>query len=246
MGKKPSTPEYDVEQSRAEQQRINEAAGKNLYFDVESPMGGYQIVTNPDGTRRVVTTLSQPSSMAQTLQQGVYENISSDPTEAANKYYESAMTYLQPQLDRQVKRAEASLTNRGIPVGSQAWNEAMGEVYDAQNQIKSQVANEAIFKGQDYTSGQISQAGALGSQVYNPLAAMVAGQGATGLSDTYAAQFQNEMDRYNAELASRNALLGGSMGLVGKLGGAVLGNLLAPGVGGAAGAAVGGALTGAN
>lgn len=243
MGSKPSTPEYDVQQSHAEQQRINEAAGKNLYFDVESPMGGYQIVTNPDGTRRVVTTLSQPSASAQTLQQGVLNTISSDPTEAANKYYETAMTYLQPQLDKQVQRAEASLTNRGIPVGSQAWNEAMGEVYDAQNQIKSQVAGESIFKGQDYTTGQISQAGALGSQVYNPLAAMVAGQGATGLSDTYAAQFQNEMDRYNAEMASRNSLIGGGMGLAGKLGGAIIGNLLAPGVGGAVGSAVGGALT---
>ena len=228
-----SVPEYNTESALAEQSRLNTAIGGQQYANVSSPLGGYSVSVDPTtGQLTVNKSLSDNSQTALAKQLGALNTYTGDPTEAANAYYNAQMSYLQPQLDRQVERAESSLTNRGLPIGSSAWNEAMGNVYDSQNRALDALSNEALSRGQAYQGNILGQAQLLGGQVIDP--SMVAGQAGAGLSDTYANQYnaalaqeqanydnallrynamtQDEANRYQNELNAYNALLSNNQG----------------------------------
>lgn len=199
-------PVYNRQEAYDEQARINQMAGATQYANVNSPLGGYSITQDPvTGQLTINKQLSDTSTAAQQAQLGALNSYTGDPTEAANAYYNAQMAYLQPQFDRQVERAESSLTNRGLPLGSSAWNNAMDNIYDTQNRTLSSLSNQALAQGQQYQSNILNQANMLGSQVIDP--SMIAGQGGAGLSDTYgnyynslanqaAANYENAMTRY--------------------------------------------------
>lgn len=243
MGSKPKTPTYNASADIAEQNRLNQAAGLQQYANVSSPLGGYSVSVDPTtGQMTVNKNLSENSQLAMQKQLNTLGMYTGDPTEAANAYYNAQMAYLQPQMDRQIERAESSLTNRGLPIGSSAWNEYLGDIYENQNRTLSSLSDQALASGQQFQSNILNNAAMLGGQVIDPT--MVAGQGAAGLSNTYDKQFQNEQQKYQTKMAQRNALTSGILGAVGTIGGAALGSILAPGVGTAAGAAAGSALAG--
>lgn len=236
MGSSSNAPTYNTTKAQAEQQRINQATGQQMYANVSSPLGGYKTTVDPTtGQITVNKTLSDPSQLALQQQLSTLGTYTGDPTEAANAYYKAQMAYLQPQLERQVERAESSLTNRGLPIGSSAWNEALGNVYDAQSRALESLSANALAQGQQYQSNILNQAAMLGGQVIDPT--MISGQAGTGLENIYDKQFANEIERWKQEQANKNALWGN----VAKLGGTALGAVL----GGPAGAAAGGALAGA-
>ena len=234
MGDKPSVPKYDVNQAQAEQNRINQATGQQMYADVVSPLGGYKTSIDPvTGKITIDKQLSDVSQLAQQQQLATLDAYTGDPTRAADAYYKAQMAYLQPQMQRQVERAESSLTNRGLPIGSSAWNEAMGGVYDAQNRSLESLTANALAQGQQYQSNILNQAAMLGSQIIDPT--MVGGQAGAGLENAYDKQFANEVEKYKQEMAERNALIQGVSALGGKAVGAILGGM----TGGASGAAAG-------
>lgn len=244
MGSSSSAPIYDQNAAIAEQNRINQAAGIQQYANVSSPLGGYSVSIDPTtGQLTVNKSLSDNSMKALDVQKRALANYTGDPTEAANAYYNAQMAYLQPQMDRQVQRAESSLTNRGLPLGSSAWNSAMENIYDTQNRTLSSLSNEALLQGQQYQSNILGQAGMAGGQVIDP--SMVAGQAGAGLSDTYDKLYNSQVEAWKQQQASKNALTSGILGAVGTIGGAALGSVLAPGVGTAVGASLGGSLGGA-
>lgn len=235
MGSKPSVPKYDANQAIAEQNRINQATGQQMYANVASPLGGYTTSIDPTtGQITVNKTLSDASRLAQQQQISALGNYTGDPTQAANAYYKAQMAYLQPQFDRQITRAESSLTNRGLPIGSSAWNEAVGDIYDAQNRSLESLSNNALLQGQNYQSNILNQAAMLGSQIIDP--AMIGGQAGAGLENTYDKVFANQVEKYKADTASRNALWGN----LASMGGTILGGAL----GGPLGASLGGYLFG--
>lgn len=243
MGKTPSAPVYNAQSDIAEQNRLNQAAGLQQYANVSSPLGGYSVSVDPTtGQMTVSKTLSDNSQLAMQKQLGALNTYTGDPTEAANAYYNAQMAYLQPQMDRQVERAESSLTNRGLPLGSNAWNQYLGDIYEKQNRTLSALSNEALANGQQYQTNILNNAAMLGGQVIDPT--LVGGQAGAGLENTYSKQFQNEQQQYQTQMAKKNALTSGILGAVGTIGGAALGSILAPGVGTAAGAAAGSALAG--
>jgi hypothetical protein len=243
MGKTPSAPVYDRNADIAEQNRLNQAAGLQQYANVSSPLGGYSVSVDPaTGQMTVNKTLSDNSQLALQQQKKTLGTYTGDPTEAANAYYNAQMAYLQPHLDRQVERAESSLTNRGLPLGSNAWNQYMGDIYENQNRTLSALSNEALANGQQYQTNILNNSALLGGQVIDP--SMVAGQAGAGLGNTYDKQFANQQQQYQTKMANKNALTSGILGAVGTIGGAALGSLIAPGVGTAAGAAAGSALAG--
>ena len=97
----------------------------------------------------------------------------------------------------------------------------MGELQDNQQQALAQARDNALFQGQQYTSGNIGNINSLGAGVYNPLQSMVQGQGGQfgGQYDTqYAAQVSNAQQ--NA--ANKNAMIGAIIGGLGSLGGGAL------------------------
>lgn len=240
MGSSASTPPlYDTQAAIAEQNRINQAAGIQQYANVSSPLGGYTTSIDPTtGQITVNKTLSDTSTAAQKAQLGTLSQYTGDPTKAANAYYNAQMAYMQPQLDRQVQRAESSLTNRGLPLGSSAWNSAMGDIYDAQNRTLTALSNEALANGQQYQSNLLNQAAMLGSQVIDPT--MISGQAGAGLESTYDKLYNSQIEKWKQDQANQNAN-GGWGSLIGTIGGAALGSIV-PGVGTALGSQLGGAI----
>ena len=232
MGSSASVPTYNTQKAIEEQNRINQASGIQQYANVNSPLGGYNVSIDPTtGQLTINKSLSDNSRMALLGQQSALANYSGDPTQAANAYYNAQMAYMQPQLDRQIERTESSLTNRGLPLGSSAWNSAMSDVYDAQNRTLTALSNEALANGQQYQTNILNQAGLLGSQVIDPT--MISGQGGAGLEDTYDKQFANEIEACKQKQANKNALTSGILGAVGTIGGAALGGPLGGAIGGA-------------
>lgn len=232
MGDKPSVPTYDTNKAQAEQNRINQATGQQMYADVVSPLGGYKTSVDPvTGKITIDKQLSDTSQLAQQQQLSALGTYTGDPTKAADAYYKAQMAYLQPQMQRQVERAESSLTNRGLPIGSSAWNEAMESVYDAQNRSLESLTANALAQGQQYQSNILNQAAMLGSQIIDPT--MVGGQAGAGLENTYDKQFANEVEKYKAEMAERNALIGGLTSMAGTVVGGALGGPLGASLGGA-------------
>ena len=225
MGSKPSTPTYDTSRAYSEQNRINQAAGNQLYANVTSPTGGYTTTVDPStGQITINKNLSDNSNVALGAQYAALSNYSGDPTEAANAYYNAQMEYLQPQFDRQVQRAESSLTNRGIPLGSKAWNDAMDAVYDNQNQQMGALSSNALLAGQQYQQNILNQAATAGGQVIDPT--MVSGQAGAGLSDTYDKQFANTIEKYKNDVANYNNKWGTITNLGGQLLGTAMGALI--------------------
>lgn len=231
MGDKPSVPTYDTNKAQAEQNRINQATGQQMYADVVSPLGGYKTSVDPvTGKITIDKQLSDVSQLAQQQQLSALGTYTGDPTKAADAYYKAQMAYLQPQMQRQVERAESSLTNRGLPIGSSAWNEAMEGVYDAQNRSLESLTANALAQGQQYQSNILNQAAMLGSQIIDPT--MVGGQAGAGLENTYDKQFANEVEKYKQEMAERNALIGGLTSMAGTVVGGALGGPLGASLGG--------------
>lgn len=243
MGKSstPSVPTYNVGSAQAEQNRINQATGNQLYANVNSALGGYSTSVDPvTGQITVNKNLGENSQAALNAQKMALANYTGDPTTAANAYYNAQMAYLQPQMDRQIERAESSLTNRGLPLGSNAWNNAMGDIYENQNRTLSSLSNQALANGQQFQSNILSQAGMLGGQVIDP--SLVSGQAGAGLENTYDKQFANEVEKWKQKVANQQASSGlGSA--IGSIAGGVLGSVV-PGVGTALGSGLGGALGG--
>lgn len=205
MGSKPDAPKYNTEAALAEQNRVNQASASQLYADVNGPNGGYYTTVDPTtGQVTINKYLSGNSQKALNQQQAALENYYvTDGTDAANAYYNARMAYLQPQMQRQVVRSESALTNRGIPIGGSAWNEYMGDVYDAQNQQMANIGNQALSAGQGYQNNFLTQANMLGSQIVDPT--LVSGQGGAGLYDMYEQQYQNDIDTYKTKMAKYNA-----------------------------------------
>lgn len=225
MGTKPSTPTYDTNRAQSEQYRINQAVGNQQYANVVGPNGGYTTTVDPNtGQITINKAYGQNSNAALGAQYAALSNYSGDPTEAANAYYNAQMEYLQPQFDRQVQRAESSLTNRGIPLGSKAWNDAMDAVYDNQNQQMGALSSNALLAGQQYQQNILNQAATAGGQVIDPM--MVSGQAGAGLSNTYDQQFANEIEKYKQQMANYNSTWGGLMNLGGSVLGAGIGALV--------------------
>lgn len=232
MGSKPDVPTYNMQQAMAEQNRINQATGQQMYANVISPLGGYTTSVDPTtGQITINKNLSDTSRLAQQQQLATLGTYTGDPTRAADAYYKAQMAYLQPQMQRQIERAESSLTNRGLPIGSSAWNEAMEGVYDAQNRSLESLTANALAQGQQYQSNILNQAAMLGSQIIDPT--MVGGQAGTGLENTYEKQFANEVEKYKAEMAERNALIGGLTSMAGTVVGGALGGPLGASLGSA-------------
>ena len=233
MGKSSSSaPKYNTQAAINEQNRINQATGNQLYANVNSALGGYSTSIDPvTGQITVNKNLGENSQAALNAQLGALAQYTGDPTQAANAYYNAQMAYLQPQLNRQVERAESSLTNRGLPLGSNAWNSAMGDIYDAQNRTLTALSNEALANGQQYQTNILNQAGMLGSQVIDPT--MISGQAGAGLENTYDKLYNSQVEAWKQKQANKNSLTSGLLGATGTIVGGALGGPLGASLGGA-------------
>lgn len=235
MSSAPDKPYYDAGKAKEEQRRLNTTAATQQYADVNSPLGSYTTSYDPvTGQTTVNTSLDENSKAA--LQKHIAALGSYNPNDVnqANEYYQAKIAYLQPQLDRQTARTNANLIQRGVSFGSNAYNNAMTDLQNEQNQQIAGLSNEAINKGQGYYNNIINQSSNLINQVRGE-PNMVEGAGGAGLQNTYNQQYQNDIERYKTAMAKRNA----AFSTVGGIGGAILGGLVSGGAGAVAGYNVG-------
>ena len=217
MGSTPHAPYYDMETARREQANFRDQAKSDLYLNYNSLLGGYNY--DPEtGSINVNENLPDQSRYVN-IRTGV-NNLNLNPDEATEAYYNQALASIKPDLDRYIDRTSANLVNKGIPIGSQAYNEVMeAQDKNISNQL-ADIYSRSRSQALADTGAQIGNIGALQSQMYSPQ--YVAGLGATGLQNLYTAQFQNEMDRYNAAVGSSNANTSATMGTIGALGAAAI------------------------
>ena len=108
------------------------------------------------------------------------------------------------------------MINRGIQTGTKQYNQVMGDLQNKQLGALSDLANQAIFAGQDYTGGQIGNINALtgGRDIY-------ALSGMSGSNNSYDSAYQGKV--YNEAMRNqRNKNMMNSVtiqGLLGSLGG---------------------------
>lgn len=169
---------------------------------------------------------------------------------AEDALYNSVVDKLTPQFERQQSNLATMLQNQGIPVGSEAYSRAMGDLEEKQNDTLSQAAYQAVLGGQDAFSQSLGDevtAGGFGNtaqQAYiNQLLSQLQGSASgyenqqnlfavrSGKSDLKHAQ-----DKANA---NRNSGLGTT---IGTIGGAIVGAYFGGPQGAAVGAKAGGAL----
>ncbi|MBR2136662.1 MAG: hypothetical protein IJ852_01725 [Alphaproteobacteria bacterium] len=103
---------------------------------------------------------------------------------AENATYQSYMDKLQPEFQRQRTDMETALINKGLSVGSEAYQRAMSDLVDEQNQALNQAAYQSVLNGQNAYSNSLTD-------------------------DIHAAQFSNAAQRYYIDLL--HSLLNGSV-----------------------------------
>lgn len=282
MGKKASTPKYDRAAAQQEQIDAAELARKYTQVGVEGPYGGYEWYTDPNtGLQTVRATAAdtdvQRAALGSTMLSqfnpnsitGAYTGVQEfnmDPTAASDAYFNASTRYLTQDYQKQRDRLSADLIAKGVPIGSQAYNDAMQEADDAYNRAVQTAADTAVSAGQQYQTtalqNELARAGALAgaSQTnlslanaltqaqYNPLASMVEGAGGQ-FGGTYDAQFAADTARAEAANKRRSAL-GGAIGsalgtAAGAVGGFYLGGPTGAMTGAKAGSSLGGAIGGA-
>lgn len=140
--------------------------------------------------------------------------------------YNSALDKLNPQFERQVSDYATMLQNQGIPVGSEAYNRAMGDLEEKQNDALTQAAYQSILAGNDAFSqslGDEINAGAFGNtaqQTYiNQLLSMLQGS---------PSQYENQQNIFSVGAGKSNLKYqqdkaNAKGGLGGALSGALMG-----------------------
>ena len=155
--------------------------------------------------------------------------------QAQEATYNSYMDYLNPQFERQTSDLESSLINKGLAVGSDAYQRAMSDLQDRQNAATNQAAYQSVLAGQNaYTQDLQNQiaAGNFGNTAQASYLAQILG--ALGESpsaydiqgDIYAVGSNKAQNEYTAKqqtAANRLGLINSLLGAAGKVAGSAMG-----------------------
>jgi len=77
---------------------------------------------------------------------------------AENATYQAYVDKLTPQFQRQTSDLETRLANQGLSVGSEAYQRAMGDLRDKQNEAYNNAAYQSVLNGQNTYSQNVSDA----------------------------------------------------------------------------------------
>lgn len=197
-----SGPKYSQDKSALTQQ-----------YGVISDLGNLDLVKNADGTYSKKFTSSEIDNMRNVLAREGLGAVTLDPQREEQAYYDRATRLLNDAYNRQLANTDEALINRGIQTGTKQYNQVMGDVQNNQLGALSDIANQAIFAGQDYTAGQIGNVNALtGARDINFVNSM--GGSNSSYDNAYAGQQYNNALRnqrnQNIKMAL-GALVGGFM-----------------------------------
>lgn len=203
--------------------------------------------SNVDNTLNNLTTYANSASQNLADAMGNY-NFSVDSSDDARQRAEQAqfnsyMNYMQPQFQQQTSDLATALQNKGLAVGSEAYERAMNDLQDNQNQAINQASYNAVNAGQNAFSQSLADsinAGNFGNtaqQNYiNQLLSALTGSASgyenqqnifsTGVGKSNA-QFQQDQANASAKNSLTNTLISAGAGLAGNALGGPIGGLLA-------------------
>lgn len=189
-----SGPKYSQDKSALTQQ-----------YGVISDLGNVNLVKNADGTYSKKYTSSDIDTARNALALSGLGDVTLNPEAETQAYYDRATRLLNEDYGRQIRNADEALINRGIQTGTKQYNDVMSQIQDRQLGALSDLANQAIFAGQDYTGGQIGNINALtgGRDVY-----ALSGMGGSNnaYDSAYAGKQYNEQMRQQRNSNMMNAL----------------------------------------
>ena len=161
---------------------------------------------------------------------GINQNFSDAANKAQQTAYDAQAGLLQPQFDLQRKQTNQQLDDRGLPIGSEARNDATNQLNDSQNRILGSLANSAYGSGLQAQNQGFNQAVTNQNLPYQQLGALTAANpsasllsaapGAANLQPSSVANTnvgQIYQNSYQDQLAANNynnsQLFGGILGL---------------------------------
>lgn len=209
---------FNEDAAMRSQEAAAKAQAKYGTYGVNSALGNLRVVQNADGTSSLTYDPTQADLTRQNLITQGLSNLSLDPTQAQNAYYEQATRQLLPQFQRNEDRLHEQLINRGITEGSSLYNEQMENLRNQQSGQLADIANQALFQGQNYLANQIGNIGGLANQYDALKVGSLSGSTGAQFQDTYGQKYQSNL----ANAQAKNALWGG----IGSLAGMALGGLL--------------------
>ena len=132
-------------------------------YGVQSSIGNMSVKKNADGTYSKVYDQTQGDQMRNDLINQGLGALSLDPTNVQQAYYDQATRLLNNQFDRQRTSTDTNLINRGIQTGTEQYNQVMGDLQDRQNATLQDIANQAVYMGDQNINQKIGNINALGS-----------------------------------------------------------------------------------
>jgi len=151
------------------------------------------------------------------------------PINAGQTYQDAMMQQLNPQIDRQQQMLDTKLANQGITQGSEAWKNAQDDAARSRNNLLAQATTQGMGMGLNAQNQAFTQAGynqnlpiniinALrsGTQVGTPNYVNPAQQAQTAGPDLLGAanaNYQGQMQGYNAQQAGMGNMMNGLFGL---------------------------------
>lgn len=246
----PPTPPDPVATAQAQTQSNRETAIANANlnrYNQYGPQGSVEwnvVGTNADGTPRYEqrtsynpgeqqvynTNLATRQNVGQiglnsSQRIGDLLNTNFNPgDEVAARLNDLGRKRLDPRFAQEQATLEQQLANKGITMGSEAYDRAMDRFGQTKNDAYNQLAltgnQQAWQQAVAERSMPINEVTALmsGSQVQQP---WMGGQQQTNMANTdvagiYNQAFQNQMGIYNAEMNQQNAMIGGAAGIIGQ------------------------------
>lgn len=217
------------------------AEGKANRYNVNSPFGSSQW-TGPTAGENTVTQTLSPAQQRQLAYRNMLAdtmlgnasnragNLPNSPfnfgeatPDVAKAQYEKNVSLLQPQFERMDKDFEQRMTNSGIPVGSDAYNEALRAHESNKNTALTGLAKDATTQGTQLGLQQRQEnlneiAQLMGGSQLQPLTP--AGGGSVDASSAFAnqqaglnRQYQGQLAGYNADVGQQNNMMGGMFSL---------------------------------
>jgi len=154
--------------------------------------------SNVDNTLGNLTNWASTSSANNLNNMGNY-TFNVDGSDAArlrqeNAIYSSMMDKMQPEFERQQQDYSTMLQNKGLPVGSEAYERAMGDLQEQQNDSARQAAYASVMGGQQAYSQSLADqinAGTFGNQAQQAYINQL-----LSALDGSASGYENEQNKY--------------------------------------------------
>lgn len=197
---------YDEGAAMRSQEHAAQMQAKYGTYGVNSALGNMGLTQNADGTYSLNYSMNDSDKMRQSLVNQGLASLSLNPQQAQQAYYKQATSQLLPQFQTDQDRLHEQLINRGITEGSSLYNDQMNLLRQNQNNQLSNIANQAVYEGQNYLGSQIGNIGSLASQYDLLNLPSMSGNTGASFNSTYNNKYASDVQNSQAKNQMWNSI----------------------------------------